>query len=198
MPPVLVDDVPWVEQYEDHFCGPACAQMILLSKEKVPDDTLLVQTALFNDIKNDTRGGYPMVEQCGTRVVRWESFPRALAKTLNRRMAQQVDAFAVHQDATELQSTARAVRGVNAQLASAALLEDSTHWMVVYGWENRPNPRGVVLPSIVVDGQRITDLYVFDPNWPNQTRIDVEEWVILQYRVDCGAFQNTFVCIAKS
>ena len=171
--------------------------MILLSKEKVPDDTLPVQTSLFDDIMNDTKGGFPIVEQCGSRVIRWESFPRALAKTINRRMAQQVDPFKVHHDATELQSTARAVRGVNAQLASAALLEDSTHWMVVYGWENRTNPPGVVLPSILVDGQRITDLYVHDPNWQFQTRIDVEEWVVLLYKVDCGSFQNKFVVVAK-
>ena len=190
-------DVPWVEQYEDNFCGPACAQMILLSKVNGLYDTFAVQTGLFNDIKNETTGGYPLVERCGTRVLRWESFPRALAKVINMRINPAVDSFAVHQDATELASTARAVRGVNNNMASAALLEDSTHWMVVYGWEDRPDPPGDVLPAITVDRKRITDLYVHDPNWPNQTRIDVEEWAILQYEVDCGVFKNKYVVVAR-
>lgn len=195
MPSVIID-IPAIEQYEGHFCGAACAQMILLAEDKVANDSHPVQTGLFDDIRNDTRGGFPIVEPCGAKVLRWESFPPALSATLNRRMAGQVDSFSVHHDATPLESTARAVRSINAQQAAVALVENSTHWIVVHGWHDRTSRRRA-LPSIMIDGQRITHLYVRDPNFAYESEIDIEEWTVAQWKVNCGTFRQQYVVVGR-
>jgi hypothetical protein len=188
--------VPFVEQFQRNFCGPACAQMILLASRKVADGSRAVQSALFADIQNDTRPGFPRVERCGRRVLSWESFPEALLATLNRRMALQPSTFAVHHDRHADVSTARAVRSINSDVPCAALLEDSTHWMVVFGWEARASRRRP-LRSVSVDGHDITHVFVHDPNWAFPTLMDIEQWTAVQYQVDCGTFNQEFVVIGK-
>jgi hypothetical protein len=84
---------------------------------------------------------------------------------------------------------------VNHELASAALMLDAKHWMVVHGWEDRGRHPG--LSAIVVDGQRVTDLYLRDPNWDFNQRIDIDWFTGLQYQVDCGTFNGRFVMVAR-
>jgi hypothetical protein len=188
--------VPSVGQYEDEWCGPACAQMILLSMAIVPNKTKAVQQSLFNDIKANTGvggGGFPIVERCGNRTLDWETFPTALEATLNARLG--APSVTVHHDANADTSTARMIRSVNGQMAAVVLTQDSTHWMVVFGWDDK-QPRGAQLPHIVVGGQTIRHLFLRDPAWSYPSRIDLDEWVALQYTVDCGQFNNRFVVVA--
>jgi len=75
-------------------------------------------------------------------------------------------------------------------MAAAVLVEDATHWIVVFGCEHsqRQNVR-----ELVVNGDPVTHILVRDPalsGYPQ--RLTLDAWTAAIYAVRCGTFnQNT-------
>jgi hypothetical protein len=161
--------------------------MILLSLGFVKSTAQAAQSDLWGEIQTNTAGGFPIVEACGDEPsLEWATHPNALKTTLNSYIGR--NSIKVIPDSDEDAIAGHALDSVDAKVPACVLVEDATHWVVVFGCEiskRHPSPDGGP-----------THMLVRDPALSGlPMRITMDKWIAEIYAVDCGAFQNKYVVV---
>ncbi len=113
------------QQDNDHFCGEACAQMILAQRTK----SLVEQPLLSTEIS------------AGNVIERgWATAPDGLTKVLNDRLGATPYAIAEGSSADDVSRTI--VSSIHDQLLAPALVFGSKHWVLVRGYTASEAPDG--------------------------------------------------------
>ena len=186
--------VPRVKQFDDRWCGPACAQMVLLSLGLISDTTKVQQAALWNEIVANNPG-FPKTETCGAQPpLEWATYPDALAQTLNTHIGQTTTH--VIPETNEDLVLGHALASVQRLVPAIVLVEDETHWIVVFGCDNSARrPQHTVGPT----NDPVTHVLVRDPaNSGYPTRITLDTWIVAIYAVGCGVYAGSYVVVGAS
>jgi hypothetical protein len=186
-----------IQQFTDTWCGPACAHMILLSLNFLKNASKTTQGNLWTEIQQNTgtaSAGFPLRETCGAAPpLEWATHPVALQKTLNARIGRH--ATDVIADADEDAIAGHALKSVKQGMASAVLVEDTTHWIVVFGCENSQR-RNV---PVLVNGDPVTHILARDPALSGfPMRMTLDAWAAAICSVRCGKFNQKYIVVGAS
>ena len=190
-----------VGQVTSVMCGAASAHMILLSLNFLNSESNATQQGIWTDIQLNTGtppAGFPLVEGCGESShptsIEWATHPVALQKTLNARMRRQ--ATDVITDSNEDLMAGHALKSVKQGIASAVLVENTTHWIVAFGCAHSQRRK---FREVIVDGDTVTHMLVRDPaNFGYPERITIDRWLTALYHVKCGTFNHKYIVVGAS
>jgi hypothetical protein len=207
MPEVVVPTT-FVAQETLFLCGPACAQILLMSLGgKAPAGPPTWQEHLWVDVQAQTLEQRPAGAGPGTPTSPafptqkcercsatspwncWSTTPPALERVMNLR--QGTATFSVAIEATEQLATTRLVATLDLTVAPAALVFGWQHWVVVDGYRyNDPN-------HILVAGVRLNGVYVRNPRTTASLHYVSIQWWFDRYlqSVPCGTYINNYVVL---
>jgi hypothetical protein len=172
-------------QINDHFCGPACAVMILDAVNMRPPD----QETLFNEINEfqtkDRKRGHE----------NWSSSPDGLKNALNNRSGPNHQ-FKLYASLSQSNITRRLVCSISIFKAPCiALIESGIHWIVVYQYRKHGSEPANCDDFLVRD---MLGFYKRDPldSVPSQGFIDYSIWLTdTQFPVEQGLWTHKFLAI---
>jgi hypothetical protein len=168
------------------------------------------QDALFALIKVNTHGNRPRgqindhdcpsfpTQEC-TRCpgvvpfTCWCTYPPALEDTLKQR----IPAVLLTTHANDEAASTQVLRSVDWNLPPAVLVKNGLHWLAVAGYL----PGAADGDGMLIDGRRITDIYVRDPTVGAANHVvGIKVWMreYLAPVIQCGIFQNLLVVIAAT
>ena len=94
-------------------------------------------------------------------------------------------------------ASTQVLRSVDWNLPPAVLVKNGLHWLAVAGYL----PGAAEGDGMLIDGRRITDIYVRDPSVGAANHVvGIKVWMreYLAPVIQCGIFQNLLVVIAAS
>jgi hypothetical protein len=172
-------------QNNGHFCGPACAVMILDAINMQPPD----QETLFYEINefrtNDRKRGHE----------KWFSSPDGLTNALNNRSGL-THQFKLYASLRQSDISRRLVNSISIFKAPCiALIESGIHWVVIYQYRKLGNEPTSEDDFLVRD---ILGFYKRDPllRVPSEGFIDYSNWITGdQLPQDLGLWKDKFLAV---